>query len=985
METLHERSFAYGDDNDRFGINANGIVNSNANNTNNNNANCENPADPDVDVLRDRLNKVRRAVHKATQEAWKQANGHSPSLSSLQKENASFLLGMDLFGSSGGGGGAGMDTSMDGGDSSSGLELTIRDKLEQVERDLSRIQKESDALPSSAWASGSRDAAAESSEEAANANNNKALSGEELSDQIENYRRKVAFLRQASLARSCLEESTALTSSASSSAGASATSDSDSEGGTTTTITTPDNNNLVRSAQTLLRALQEVDEAERILRDDLSFVDDSSSMAENKKQQKEIEVAHRILSSLRHQIRRHRVELVHKAGTVLDGSVELTPGSIAVKSSEQLTVAYKVLETLDDAEQAATHNMLDSAARAVRKKSKTTALQETLRGFTEKLYKEALKPILATMSSESNSVWKVDESSDKRSKMIGVSTANKRGTTHRIEWRLDDDMGGAGDGDGMGENGTIEEECEEPSSFAVVNSWKNILDVFRRILTFVRVKVFLEREPLCSIVGNRLFGTPDAMPSIMNLAALGLKSELLGENDLGVLGEAMVKWLRDQSLSEVKVDGALDQVSSLGEELLELTLPFSQELEDLYRIPSNPPSRLVVFCKDFEKAFIDHRRMELLNEARDILMKNDYHNTTIVGAEENPSPEDMKEEALAVFRLSRCSVSDTANKLVALVRKTMDECVSVVGVPHDSPLAILRPTLYKTAREMFSLYRTIIPANHGREVANVPRTAAVLHNDAVFLAHHCLTLGLEYKEKFPEIDEDDSRGKLLKQTCLFVDMVPLFRELADMSLNDMLDLQKHQLAEIVGSRITYFGQSLRSDESVQEWSEAETALAAGIYHLRHLAQAWNPIMSKPVFLRSMGYLADVLFSLFLREVTTNGTAISRSAKQFASTLFRKAALDVHGLLFEGKLPKTSKQQQQQQQQQADPTKYALEWGRFEAVGSFLDLDQLVQVEQALSSGGFRNLESAELAKLVTATYKDAPQRRSLLNCMASVV
>ena len=962
METLHERSFAYDDDNDRFGINANGNVNSNANNTRNNNANSENPADTGVDVLRDRLNKVRKAVHKATQEAWKQANGHSPSLSSLQKENASFLLGMDLFGSSGGG----MDTSMDGGDNavgtgSSGLELTVRDKLEQVERDLSRIQKESDALPSSAWAS-TLSAAENNEEKSANANNNNsiALSGEELSGQIEKFRRKVAFLRQASLARSCLEESTALTSSASSSTGASSAAFDDSEGGHTTTATISDNSNLVRSAQTLLRALQEVDEAERILRDDLSSVDDS-------KQQKEIEVAHRILSSLRHQIRRHRVELVHKAGTVLDGSVELTPGSIAVKSSEQLTVAYKVLETLDDAEQAAT-----------RKKSKTTALQETLRGFTEKLYKEALKPILATMLSESNSVWKVDESSDKRSKMIGVSTANKRGTTHRIEWSLNDDSGGSGDGDGMGENGTIEEEGEEPSAFAVVNSWKNILDVFRRILTFVRVKVFLERETLCSIVGNRLFGTPDAMPSIMNLAALGLKSELLGENDLGVLGEAMVKWLRDQSLSQAKIDLTLDRVSLLGEELLELTLPFCQELESFYNISSNPPSRLVAFCKDFEKAFIDHRRSELLNEARDILMKNDYHNTTIVGVEENPSPEDTKEEALAVFRLSRCSVSDTANKLVALVRKTMDECVSVVGVPHDSPLAVLRPTLYKTAREMFSLYRTIIPANHGREVANVPRTAAVLHNDAVFLAHHCLTLGLEYKEKFPEIDEDDARGKLLKQTCLFVDMIPLFRELADTSLNDMLDLQKHQLAEIVGSRITYFGQSLRSDESVHEWSEAETGLAAGIYHLKHLAQAWNPILSKPVFLRSMGYLADVLFSLFLREVTTNGTTISRSAKQFASTLFRKAAFDVHGLLFEGK-------QQHQQQHQDDPTKYALEWGRFEAVGSFLDLDQLAQVEQALSSGGFRNLESAELAKLVTATYKDAPQRRALLNCMASVV
>jgi centromere/kinetochore protein ZW10 len=149
----------------------------------------------------------------------------------------------------------------------------------------------------------------------------------------------------------------------------------------------------------------------------------------------------------------------------------------------------------------------------------------------------------------------------------------------------------------------------------------------------------------------------------------------------------------------------------------------------------------------------------------------------MVGVEANHSSDDLKEEALANFRLSRCSVSDSANKLMALVRNTMDEALAVsTSVPQDSPLAILRPTLYKTAREMFSLFSAIIQANHGREVANVPRTAAVLHNDSVFLAHHCLTLGLEYKEKFPQFDEDDSRGNLLKQTCIFVDMVPLYRE-----------------------------------------------------------------------------------------------------------------------------------------------------------------------------------------------------------------
>ncbi len=921
MDTLQERSFAYDDDNDRFGMNSNTSVNET-------NANAG-----DVDVLRDRLNKVRRAVHKATQEAWKQANGHSPSLSSLQKENASFLLGMDLFGS----GGGGMDTSMDGGDpvgnGVSALELAVRDKLEQVERDLNRIQKESNDLSLSA----------SKNTEKEDRNRSVVLSGEELTDQIENYRRKVAFLKQASFARSCLEESTALTTSSASSVMATA------ENGTGA----PDN--LVRSAQTLLRALKEVDEAERILRED-------PTPADTIEKRKEIEVAHRILSSLRHQVRRHRVDLIHKAGTVLDGSVELTPTSIAVKSSAQLTVAYKVLETLDDE---ATNDLHSDRVR----KTKATALTQTLRGFVEKLFQDVLKPILVTLSNGSDSVWKVEESSDKRSKMIGVSTSNKRGILHRIEWSLVDSS--------AGEDGTIIEEVDEPSSFAVVNSWKNILEVFLRILTFIRVKVFLERDEICSVVGTRLFGTPNAMPSIINLAALGLKSELLGENDHGVLSEEMVKCLREQSLSEVLTDGSFDNIASLGEELLETSLPFCQEVEVMLKMPPNPVPRLIVFCKEFEKAFIDHRRCERLNEARDILIRNDYHNTTMVGVEENPNPEDMKEEALAVFRLSRCSVSDTANKLVALVRKTMDECVSVVGVTHDSQLAILRPTLYKTAREMFSLYRTIIPANHGREVANIPRTAAVLHNDAVFLAHHCLTLGLEYKEKFPAIDEDDARGKLLKQTCIFVDMVPLFRELADTALNDMLDLQKHQLAEIVGSRITYFGQALRSDESVHEWSEAETALAAGIYHLRHLAQAWNSVLSKPVFLRSMGYLADVVFSLYLREVTTNGTSISRSAKHFAGTLFRKATVDIHGVLFGGRLPNSAKHD--------DPTKYALEWGRFEAVGSFLDLDQLIQVEQALSAGVFRNLESAILAKLISATYQDSPHRRSLLNCMASVV
>eukprot|EP00751_Fragilariopsis_kerguelensis_P050991 CAMPEP_0171050330 /NCGR_PEP_ID=MMETSP0736-20130129/52319_1 /TAXON_ID=186038 /ORGANISM="Fragilariopsis kerguelensis, Strain L26-C5" /LENGTH=300 /DNA_ID=CAMNT_0011503047 /DNA_START=381 /DNA_END=1280 /DNA_ORIENTATION=- len=300
--------------------------------------------------------------------------------------------------------------------------------------------------------------------------------------------------------------------------------------------------------------------------------------------------------------------------------------------------------------------------------------------------------------------------------MIGVSTINKKGTLHRIDWSV---LGADENDEEKDENGVME------------------------VLVFVQSKVFLERETLCNLVGNQLFGTPNAMPGLMNLSALGLESTLLGGNDQGILTEAMVEWLRNQCLSEdVMEEGrdnendsrkCLGRVASLREVLLVSTLPFVEEMQIRHLIPQNPPSRLVLFCQDFEKTYVERRRCARLNQAR-------------------------------VFRLSRCSISDSANKLMTLVRNTMNEAVTVsTTVSQDSPLAMLRPTLYKTSREMFSLFSAIIPASHGREVANVPRTAAVLHNDSVFLAHHCLTLGLEYKEKFPQVDENDVRGKLLKQ------------------------------------------------------------------------------------------------------------------------------------------------------------------------------------------------------------------------------
>lgn len=525
-----------------------------------------------------------------------------------------------------------------------------------------------------------------------------------------------------------------------------------------------------------------------------------------------------------------------------------------------------------------------------------------------------------------------------------------------------------------------------------------MLNLLRRILTFVQSKMLLERESLCRLVGTQLFGQPNAAPNslgggsdgCLNLEAFGLESNLLGEGDRGVLMVGLVEYLERHCLDDgdhAPISGRdLKHVKVFQKELIACTVPFCKDMVMKQLMERDPPPKLVTFCKNYAKEFVNHRRRVLLNRARDILIENDYHNTVVVGEVELRDGEvehyNYKDAGLEVFKLPKSSISDTAHKIMAMVRQTMDEAVDVATemaaaardttserdgtASADDALKFLPPILYKTARELFTLFRSIIPASHGREVAHVPRTAAVLHNDCVFLAHHCLTLGLEYKEKFPPpVDEDDARGKLVKQMCIFVDMVPLFRELADTSMGDMLDLQKRQLADIVGSRITYFGQSLRSDDPLHEWSEAETALEAGAYHLRHLSQAWKPILAYSVFLRSMGYLSDVILTLYLRQVTA-ATSISSNARHFTCALFQKATAELSGLL---ETPK--------------PAKYASEWGHFVALGKLFEMKQLSQLEQALSSGAFRNVGGQELARLIQAGFPDSPQRRALLKGLAS--
>lgn len=662
----------------------------------------------------------------------------------------------------------------------------------------------------------------------------------------------------------------------------------------------------------------------------------SSSTTSTTSTATEQQIARQILDSLKQSLRSQRLELLHKACTVLDSSLHLEANQLTVKASSQLEKAFDVLETLEGG---------------------TLSLEDTLRRFTRRLYDQVITPLLDPLRTPSNRLapTHVQQRQDEPTKrIIGVSTSTNRGKVHRIEWNRPE---------------STEQFLDWP-----MGVWEDTLSTLQQILRFVQTRMLLGRSKAAALVGKKLFGTPTALPSHLHLQALGLESTVLGD-DFGLLLHDMVRLLEQTCLPDHLPPSELTAfLEQRQHDMRNAFQPFCNAMEDCELLPLVPSpngttnttttsadtNKLMDFVERLPDKYVQHRRCVLLNQARDILRNHDYHNTVPVGISDDDA--EKEDPGMSIFVIQRSCISEVASELMKLIRTTMAESTSAPLLP-----ATLRPALYKASREMLTLFRAIIPATHGTEIASIPRTAAVFHNDCVFLAHHCLTLGIEFKEQY---SEEDARGKLLKQCCIFVDNVPIFRELADQSMGDMLDVQANVLTEIVGERIGYLGAALQSHESLHEWSEAESALAAGVYHLRHLAQSWRPILSRRIFCQALGHLADVILTLFWNQVQ-NASVMTPNARHFLLGLFRQASHDLKSL-FENPQPERCLED------------CSGEWGRFEAMVEFLDMPHLSQVEGALASGVFRQLAAPELGKLLQAAFIDSAERQALLQSLAKL-
>jgi len=196
------------------------------------------------------------------------------------------------------------------------------------------------------------------------------------------------------------------------------------------------------------------------------------------------------------------------------------------------------------------------------------------------------------------------------------------------------------------------------------------------------------------------------------------------------------------------------------------------------------------------------------------------------------------------FKLPTCHISVQTQTIVEIAYQKMNEAIE-----SDELNAI---EAFYNVRDLFVLFRAIMPIYHQDEIEFIPSKSMLFYNDCVYIAHHLLTLGHHYQNKlrYP-----------LDSTATFIDMVPAYRNLGQMYFKKQLRRQRDKILNDV-KEINGF-KDLSDDNKLEN---TETVVRNIIYQFDNLSKDWKIILANEVYLQAIGLLFNSLLEEILNEV-----------------------------------------------------------------------------------------------------------------------
>jgi len=393
--------------------------------------------------------------------------------------------------------------------------------------------------------------------------------------------------------------------------------------------------------------------------------------------------------------------------------------------------------------------------------------------------------------------------------------------------------------------------------------------------------------------------------------------------------------------------------------IIELTSEFESKLESLGYIQEDARP-LSAYAKNVDEHFAHKKRKSLLSRARELMLNEDHNTVEIVEYTERTPIDDHVVSTVvndivfdeSIWRLPKCRVRITTTKIMELAHEALEEACHSTAAGAEN--------LYSGVRDMFDMFRSVVPIYHKYNFATVPQLALLFHNDCMYLAHHLLTLAHYYKPRLPEP---------LNQRVTFVDMVPLFRSLGIEYFRSQMKKQE----EMVKENLLSAG-GLADTQKETRYNAVELSFKKVIHQLTILNKLWKDVMPQEMFNQSLGHIVSIIVDYLISELEKLQD-ISEKETIALEKLFKM--LFHFEALFQ--LTWTEDRGTNSQTRQIPITVYVPHWSKFKQLTELLGMSLVSIVElwnnDTLHSVGFTK---QEIISLIKAIFSDTEIRRERL-------
>ncbi|XP_033060797.1 centromere/kinetochore protein zw10 homolog isoform X2 [Trachypithecus francoisi] len=308
------------------------------------------------------------------------------------------------------------------------------------------------------------------------------------------------------------------------------------------------------------------------------------------------------------------------------------------------------------------------------------------------------------------------------------------------------------------------------------------------------------------------------------------------------------------------------------EEIIQSTEEFENALKEM-RFLKGDTTDLLKYARNINSHFANKKCQDVIVAARN-LMTSEIHNTvkiipdSKINVPELPTPdEDNKLEVQKVsntqynevvnlepentldqhsFSLPTCRISESVKKLMELAYQTLLEATT-----SSDQCAV---QLFYSVRNIFHLFHDVVPTYHKENLQKLPQLAAIHHNNCMYIAHHLLTLGHQFRLRLAPI--------LCDGAVTFVDLVPGFRRLGTECFLAQMRAQKGELLERLSSARNF---SNMDDE--ENYSVASKAVRQVLHQLKRLGIVWQDVLPVNIYCKAMGTLLNTAISEIIGKIT----------------------------------------------------------------------------------------------------------------------